>query len=449
MRAVRGHVLFLAVAITIVAVGSAPAFSTSAPSARTPGAPIWVARHDDSHHHSDKAESLAVSPDGATVFVTGVSNREYGTVAYDSATGARKWVARFNGSGTLAGHDRACCVVASPDGQLVFVSGVVTRTPGGSDFGTVAYDAATGTQRWVSRYNDGKHRLDFATAMAVNPDGSRLYVAGYGRGAYRVIAYDPASGAELWVSARRSISGTPSSLAVSPDGTTVVAAGIETVAYDAVSGAVLWRRRPHSRYVSGAAAVAISPDSSKVFVTGDKRFGASRYLTVSYDARTGVRNWSRLYGTVENGGSVGLALAVSPDGSLVFVTGGSSGAGSNDDYATIAYDAVTGHVRWVERYNGPGNYADDAWAICVSPDGSEVYVTGGSTGGGTSLDYATIAYDATSGARRWLKRYNGPASYADFATAIGISPVGSRVFVTGWSSRSASDWDYATVAYAT
>ena len=51
----------------------------------------------------------------------------------------------------------------------------------------------------------------------------------------------------------------------------------------------------------------------------------------------------------------------------------------------------------MSRYNGPGNGIDIAYAIGVSPDGSTVFVTGGSCGSTTGYVYATTAYDASTG----------------------------------------------------
>jgi outer membrane protein assembly factor BamB len=101
---------------------------------------------------------------------------------------------------------------------------------------------------------------------------------------------------------------------------------------------------------------------------------------------------------------------VSPDGSTVFVTGESGGAVTSADYATIAYDGSTGRKLWIRRYDGPGNDGDASLAIAVTSDGSKVFVTGESQRSTTvsSLDYATLAYDASTGARLWTKRYDGP-----------------------------------------
>src|SRR5262249_15556055 len=137
-----------------------------------------------------------------------------------------------------------------------------------------------------------------------------------------------------------------------------------------------------------------------------------------------------------NGQDQAASVAVSPTGGTVFVTGSSAGAGSNDDYATIAYDAVTGAQLWVQRYNGPGNFADDVGKLVVSPGGGAVFVTGFSYGGSSGYDYATIAYNAATGAQQWVQRYNGPAGNLDdlAAAAAAVSPSGGTVFVTGSSA---------------
>src|SRR5204863_8159104 len=122
------------------------------------------------------------------------------------------------------------------------------------------------------------------------------------------------------------------------------------------------------------------------------------------------------------------------------------GIGAWYDCATVAYGAATGAERWVSRYNGPQSNQDSAYALGVSPDGSTVFVTGASENPGKTIDdYATLAYDAATGARRWLSRYQAPSG--DEAFALRVSPTGSMVFVTGQSYDPRFEYRWATVAY--
>src|SRR5262249_28566223 len=143
------------------------------------------------------------------------------------------------------------------------------------------------------------------------------------------------------------------------------------------------------------------------------------------------------------------SVAVSPDGQRVFVTGVSQGSTSGLDYATAAYNAATGARLWVTRYNGPANGYDTASSVAVSPGGGTVFVTGESQGSTSGLDYATVASNAATGARLWVTRYNGPGNGEGGAKSVAVSPGGGMVFVTGYSQGTAvaSSLDYATVAY--
>ena len=140
-----------------------------------------------------------------------------------------------------------------------------------------------------------------------------------------------------------------------------------------------------------------------------------------------------------------VAIGVSPDGTKVFVTGSSWDV--SRDFATVAYDASSGTQVWVSRYDGPAASYDDAWDLSVSPDGSRVFVTGDSDGVGTSYDFATIAYDATAGAEQWVARYSSGTNAVDEAYGVRPSPDGGTVFVTGWSDAGAGRVGYATLAY--
>lgn len=99
---------------------------------------------------------------------------------------------------------------------------------------------------------------------------------------------------------------------------------------------------------------------------------------------------------------------------------------------------------WVARYNGPGNYEDNAKDIAIDDSGN-IYITGNSLGSSTAMDYATIKYNP-AGEMLWVARYNGIGNWNDAALAIAIDASGN-VYVTGGSVNLDFDYDYATVKY--
>jgi DNA-binding beta-propeller fold protein YncE len=90
---------------------------------------------------------------------------------------------------------------------------------------------------------------------------------------------------------------------------------------------------------------------------------------------------------------------VNPNGQRVYVTGESDegkiacfGEVPSTAYATVSYRAATGSQRWVSRYAGLNKHPDSAREVAVSPNGSLVFVTGDTDSGCTGSDVATLAY---------------------------------------------------------
>jgi outer membrane protein assembly factor BamB len=229
-----------------------------------------------------------------------------------------------------------------------------------------------------------------------------------------------------------------------------------TVAYSAATGDQLWVKRYNgpANATDEANSVGVSPDGRKVFVTGVSAGATSPdYATVAYNAATGAKLWVKRYDGPAKKSDAAWSLALSPDGTKAYVTGGSTGTKSSGDYTTVAYNAATGAQLWLKRYNGPANSSDSAYSVAVSPDGRKVVVTGASTGiyypdgSEKGFDYATVAYNASTGAQLWAKRYNGPAKDKDMAHSVTVGPASSAVYVTGESTGTNTGSDYATVAY--
>jgi len=432
---------------------------------------LWVSEYDGPEYDDiDMASAMALSPDGDTVYVTGGSNGDalyydFVTVAYDAAAGTPRWTTTFDGPGP--GYDYARGISVSRDGSKVFVTGSSYGSATTAiDYATVAYDSASGSLLWEARYDRGGE--DYPRSITQSPDGSIIFITGESDASpganydYGTVAYDSGTGQMIWDETYDDPDrgwDVATDVAPSQDGSMVVVTGSVnwpfptadsvTVAYDSRTGNMLWVRQldglGHDE--DHANAVTVSPDSSLVFVTGHA-IGISSdedYVTVAYDAAAGVTRWLRRYNGPGNGVDDANALAVSPDGNTVFVTGDSDSI--NPDIATIGYDAHTGATLWVMRYGRPRGGGDEGNAMTVSFDGAKVFVAG-STEQTQSVDYTTLAIDAATGRHLWDAHLDGPTHGYDEATAIAVSPNATRVFVAGFVDFvSPFEANYETVAY--
>lgn len=250
----------------------------------------------------------------------------------------------------------------------------------------------------------------------------------------------------------------PVDVAASPDGGTVYVAMMEStpgsesrgrwviVARNVATGAVRWTSRPlgaPTEY-SFPTSLAVSPDGSRLFVVGSRRTGYwdpdGHLLLTAFDAATGQSLWTSTFDGSPGGVDNARSLVVSPDGAEIYLAG-ISGAGGDLDYAAIAYDAATGERRWVTRYRGVGgNGTDSPFDVALTPDGGTLLMTGWSDGHGEyNVDFATVAFrtrGAEAGAIKWDARYDAHGAQApDRANAIAVSPDGSTVYAGGMSAE--------------
>lgn len=213
------------------------------------------------------------------------------------------------------------------------------------------------------------------------------------------------------------------------------------------NGDTAWMRRYNGPINSWDYARAVAVDDfGNVIVTGvtgyTSMFGTTDdWATIKYDS-LGNELWIRTYNGPANDEDAACALVVDDLGN-VYVTGWSTGNGTNYDYATIKYNS-SGDELWTRTYNRANSwYEDRAFAIALDLSGN-VYVTGQSKVSGTSFDYATIKYDS-DGNELWVGIYDDTSS-VDYATDLAVDKTG-HVYVTGWSLRSGTGWDCATVKY--
>lgn len=448
--------------VAALVTGSAVASPSASAVPAGGGTPRWISNY--AMGSPAWTTAVALTPGGSTVVETGRSHFPGGhmsTVAYDAASGAQTWATEFPASDDLFGSGYA--LDTSPDGSTVYVGGFTSCMKGCDDssfegFVTVAYDVATGDRLWVAR----QAAVGGAPqTVAVSPDGTRVYVsATSGLDDRYVLAYDAGTGAELWkVQVPKAVGYYGGGLVVSPDGSTLVVAdttsvddlycdadGIITTAYDAADGTQKWT----STYtVSGAHSICgtatdigMSPDGSSVYVTGYGGAGEHEFTyradTVAYDTATGAQLWAVEDNAINTlSGDTKVSLGVDPDGSKVFVSGDDCTDYPSCTAATVAYDAASGTRQWVSHYDGGGRGYDAD--LAVSPDGSSLFITGSVTlpclaGCNTSQYQAPlVAYDADTGDERWATAYPDNSG-----SALAVGPDGSSLYLAGTFAGSAS-----------
>jgi uncharacterized delta-60 repeat protein len=370
----------------------------------------WVQEYNGTGNGYDQINATAVDPFG-NVYVTGESDgsgtgRDYVTIKYNSS-GVMQWTQRYDGGG----NDRANALFVDLSGNVYVTGG--SNGSSQSDFTTIKYNSA-GTMVWTSSYHGSIPALGLSGANAIKVDASgNVYITGTitGNGTshdYATIKYNSA-GVQQWAA-----------LYNGPANSIDNALGL---AIDAMGNVI----------VTGTSSDN-DPNSLE---------GSWEYATVKYNS-SGSQQWVQRYLGPGRGNDGANAIAVDLAGNI-FVTGYSEGIGTARDYATIKYDP-SGVKIWEARYDGPGNQEDKPSSIVLDIQGN-IYITGFSTGNGTSLDYATIKYNP-DGTQAWIARYDGPVSGLDVAKALAIDLVGN-VYVTGSSQGTGTfESDIATIKYS-
>lgn len=362
------------------------------------------------------------------------------TPAARAAPGDVIWLAR--------GDVRSIAVSAfvSPDADTVFATDEL--------FGLVAYDASTGAL--ICRGHWGRGNRHVSRSWALSPDGSAIYATGFtgfDATANATVAFDASTCERLWVTRGSGGSGTDAmwdSIAVSPDGSGVFVTGntgnsVAAVgAYQATTGEPLWATSVRNGLFGH---LVLDPDGERVYVTGVVGFPGD-LLTVAYATADGEELWRKRYeGPRPSSSEHDAAIAVDALGSSVYVTGTTTPARNANDsrFVTLAYDSATGEAGWVRTYNGTPDDSDWSVDVVVDPDLGQAIVTGAS-----GEDIVTVAYDAASGARLWLARHDVEGPYGE-PNDMALDAEAGKLYVLGtvWGAGE-DEWDdFIVLAYET
>jgi DNA-binding beta-propeller fold protein YncE len=348
----------------------------------------------------------------------------------------------------------------SPDGRTLFVTG---STPGSSDgesdIATIAFDAHTGNEIWVHRYDSGAADRDYhrGEALALNPDGSRLYVAGSqssnatSDSDWAVLCFSAADGKLLWAANMPPGSASASDVAVSPDGSRVYATGdtdsenessdVLTVAFDAATGDMIWQEEYEGSADPGhGGQIEVTPSGDRVFVLttiGWSESAETTLLSYSNIPTDANLDWA----TVALTDTWTLSkdqMALSPSGKALFISRAQSlltkDTRSYERTRTVRVDAETGKIRWnkIEKMlRSP--------AIEIAPAGKTIFIGGPHAPSFKEGPAMVRARNARTGELKWqvIARKGRPASFWDAGFATG-----SETFVmSGVSQRDPDRYD--------
>ncbi len=367
-------------------------------------------------------------------------HKRNGLAALDTSTGlATKWNPDANPFDPFQ-SERIHTLALSPDGSILYVGGYFYTIGGQKRNNIAALDTSTGlATEWnpeaapvAGGFNWGE-----VYALSLNSDGSILYVGGNfneigGQRRIGLAALDTKTGlATEWnsnVGTNFNVAtftdsnlGTVYSLALSPDDSILYVGGN----FNNISG------QPNPLYEFdniNSFSCCNNPDSSTID-------GQIKNNFATIDTKTG-----QPLRVISNASDVVLTLSLNPDGSILYVGGAFDSIGGEVRNHIAALDSLTGQpTKWNPDAYGnflpiPGiRVVDVILSLALSPDGSILYVGGNFNKIGGQERNNIAALDTSTGlATEWNPDVNNPydPSY-DTLRALALSHDGSILYVGG------------------
>lgn len=319
-------------------------------------------------------EAAAVSPDGEHVYTTGRRWNSLAVFDRDPVDGMVTFVeAELDGFFGVDGLQVGAGIAISPDGAHVYVA---AREDDAVSF--FSRDAGTGAVTFLGLVRDGEagvDGLDGASGIAISPDGHHAYVAGSDDDALAIFARDGVTGALTLLDALSDGVGGVDGLAgatdvvLSPDGLHVYVSGpgdaaIAVFSRDAATGLLTSVEVEGERAGDFPGRLLLTPAGDHLYVS---TFSVSQNLVLvaqyTRDILTGELSFAQLY-VDEFEGIRGLGgrgrMVVNPDGESVYARS-----------AHFRRIPSSGDLSFIE--NLAREPVDRGGFLAVSPDGRHVY----------------------------------------------------------------------------
>jgi uncharacterized delta-60 repeat protein len=371
-----------------------------------------------------------------------------------------EWVRRY-ASGLAPANDYASDLAVDKAGNI-YVTGYSSHPFNGADYLTIKYDSK-GKELWTMRYNGPDDMDDFASSLALDPEGN---VAITGISWSSSTGYDlvtikySSGGTQIWQA--RSGTGVTSHyqyllpmIALDDAGNVIVAGNswsedngfdLTAVKYNS-QGRQLWDKRYNHIGASDEIFTDLAVDlAGNIIVVGNCwHQDGSLGVTVKYDSM-GSRQWVTTYPEAENAAGSIVDMAVDASGNVI-VTGHEDNVNFNPTCRTIKYDA-DGRAVWDVKHEGAANSSYDVNALVV--DSKEHIILAGIESVPTiGTNYKTIKYDE-AGNCLWEALFEGPESQfdtpSDRVTDLSLDQ-NDNIVVVGYSTLEMWYSDWITIKY--
>lgn len=404
----------------------------------------------------DGAGDIAISPDGAQLYVAGSEDNAVAAFSGDAASGRLTFLdVYWDNSGGLDGLAGAETLVMSANGAHLYVVGFLDDA-----IALFGRNPVTGALTFIECYKDDEAEtqpgpvdlgLNGARSAALSPDGAQLYATGSSDHALAVFSRDQLTGRLTFVYKYDDFMSSNAygllgahTVTLDPGGTHLYVTGslddaITVFSRNSSTGLLSWVQKIQDGVggvdgLNGAGAITVSPDGSYVYVGGTDDSAVAYF---SRNSSSGALTFQHAYKDDQafpNPGPVDLGLSrvrdvvVSPEpGGPLYTTGASDGA-----LTIFGREAASGALSLVEvRRDAAGGVdgLDRVLATALSPDGDQLYAVG-------AQDNAVAHFqrNAATGALTFSQVHRNGVNGVqglEGAETITVSPDGRHVYITG------------------